>query len=197
MGSFLPFRGGPCSASLPMNLSMSMKIVKPENFRPVRPECHCGCVERGSLAPTDTDPRAGSIVDFPDCRPPKTIPEQGDFEGWIFARYLNWKFLFNETFGESRNGRNRTVFTSGDYVYKLPNSKNGIDDNEFEASRRSCHLATCWIQRDGDGYPILIMERVADAGGQNHPGWTLAIDCQQVGYSRRTGLLVAYDFGYW
>lgn len=177
-----------------------------------RPECSCGCLERGNLAPIVADARAGTVVDFHNCRPPKVVPEPADFEDlgdrhlledpagleeWIRARYLNWRLLFHETFGEPACGRHRCVFAAGDYIYKLPKSWRGVDDNDFEAGRRSCHLASCWIQRDGDGYPILIMERVIEVGGKNHPAWTWAIDCQQVGYSRRTGLLVAYDFGYW
>lgn len=156
-----------------------------------------GCVERGHVGPIDPEPRAGTVVEFRGCRPPENFHEsREDLESWTRARFLNWKSIFQEIYGEPHCGRHRCVFIAGDYVYKLPQCLNGVYDNEWEGGSRSCHWATSWLWKDGDGFPILIMERVIPVVSGRHPDWVDAIDCQQVGYSKRTGRLVAYDFGY-
>ena len=158
--------------------------------------CSCGCVERGSTAPLNLDPRVGTIESH-DCRPPEQVLEPDLYEDYVEARGHNWRLLFQEIFGKPQEGRHRTTFFAGDYVYKVPHHWRGVEDNEWEAEQRSCHLAACWIQRDADGFPILVMERVDEEVVGDFPDWVSGIDCCQVGISRRTGQLVAYDFGYW
>lgn len=93
-------------------------------------------------------------------------------------------------------GRNRTTFFAGNYVYKVPRSTHGICDNEHEQDiSHKPNMANCWVWYDADEFPILVMERVDEDLVGDLPEWTHSIDCCQVGISRISGKLVAYDFG--
>lgn len=110
-----------------------------------------------------------------------------------------------KTYGpEIGYGRHRVVFRDGDYVYKVPLSLEGVDDNYREASGpewsddpekfADCVIISCL------GVDVLLMEYVEHAGWPSEPcppelEWTWYIDCGQVGYTK-DGRLVAYDWGY-
>ena len=97
-------------------------------------------------------------------RPESYIPEPDpnvSFEGWLAARTKNWIKEFQSVFGhEGECGRNRHVFFTINYVYKVPLSMEGISDNYHEAKHQGGQFAECWVEHDADGIPILIMERV-------------------------------------
>lgn len=124
---------------------------------------------------------------------------QEDFDQWLWARTQNWVKEFQYVFGyEGERGRNRHVFSTTNYVYKIPLGMEGISDNYHEEENQGGHFAECWVEHDADGIPILIMERVTLTSFrdiQRAPSWVFAVDCMQVGYSVRTGRLVAFDFG--
>lgn len=114
------------------------------------------------------------------------------------ARGKNWMLEFSNIFGPPSRGRHRAAFIMGNYVFKVPMNSMGVDDNEHETNIRSSHHALCWIEYDADNFPILVMERVdiERAKWIRKPHWVNAVDCQQVGHSKRTGQLIIYDFGY-
>lgn len=136
-------------------------------------------------------------------RPEPYIPEPDpnvSFEDWLVARTQNWIKEFQSVFGhEGECGRNRHVFSTTNYVYKVPLGMEGISDNYHEEEQQGGHFAECWVEHDADGIPILIMERVTLAVFRDldrAPSWVFGVDCVQVGYSVRTGRLVAFDFGW-
>lgn len=150
--------------------------------------CPCGCVERNSFSPIDSHALDGS--DIQEFVRPNSIDNNLNY--WN-KRSIEWIKSFTEVFGEPECGRNRAVFRASNYVYKIPRSEVGAMDNEYENCFRNCHLASSWIVRDADEFPILIMDRVI--ASQSNVDWTWSIDGGQVGYSIRTGALVAFDYG--
>jgi len=121
------------------------------------------------------------------------------YDQWLWSRTQNWIKEFQSVFGqEGEWGRNRLVFFTTNYVYKIPLNMEGLGDNDHEALCQGGTNATCWIEEDADGIPILIMERVTPVqyrSMEDAPSWVLGVDCMQVGYSILTGRLVAFDFG--
>lgn len=125
-------------------------------------------------------------------------PRFEDFEGWVYARSANWQQELREVYGEPATGRHRATFVGQDYVLKVPRNSAGIADNTYEASVEHERLAWAFTLSDADGFPLLVMEKVVQAPVgwlPEMPRWTWSIDCGQVGYSKRTGRLVAFDYG--
>jgi len=93
-------------------------------------------------------------------------------------------------------GLSREVYVSERYVYKLPYTDKGINDNYYEA--RICkqsisRCAPCRVIHIQD-IPILVMERLdLKLSKEEIPEWADWIDCRQVGRSR-SGKILAYDF---
>lgn len=63
-----------------------------------------------------------------------------------------------------------------------------INDRHVGARFARCRLVP--------GTFLLIMERVKEAPDADLPDWSFAMDCRQVGYAAKDGLIVAYDFGF-
>ncbi len=100
-------------------------------------------------------------------------------------------------------GRHRAVFKtpSGKFVVKIPIAEGGWWANHQEARDfqnkdrwlGDDRLARCRLI-DVAGTECLVMELVTmPVDRESLPNWTDAVDCQQVGYTRR-GKLVAYDW---
>ncbi len=122
------------------------------------------------------------------------VPNE-DFNAWCKARGANWIKEFALIFGEPLCGSTRAVFRAGQYVYKVPLSEYGVIDNEHEAAFEDECYAPCRVEHDADGFPILVMECVLYSSWSKIHDWTWSIDGGQVGYSKVSGRLVAYDYG--
>lgn len=97
-------------------------------------------------------------------------------------------------------GRHRAVFYDREAgeVIKVPIERSGIDANFYELDLQDIILARTELDPSSTEYgiPLLRMEYVEPIPCTDHkglPGWTLSIDCQQVGYTK-DGRLVAYDW---
>lgn len=109
--------------------------------------------------------------------------------------------LLSEGWTHLASGRERRVFSHPertDMVAKVPTSPEGFasclreaDLSEGEGKRGFIPIAYCRLD---DEHMILWMERVEVHAGDRSslPGWTMSVDCAQVGYDR-SGTLVAYD----
>src|ERR1041385_6422653 len=101
----------------------------------------------------------------------------------------NWTFL-----GE---GRHRQVYYHNGFVVKIPIGDMGLGSNEAEARRYKnafgldkSRMARCSLLPNG----WLVMLWVNTQSRQPLPKWSMAVDCQQVGWSKK-GQPLAYDSG--
>ena len=130
--------------------------------------------------------------------------ESGDFDVPIRDEYFTTMESMIKEHGHPKRGAYRIVFDRGDTVVKLPLNADGISDNsrEFLHSKGQVEeyyegvpLAPCHLEYTEKGMPFLVMEKVdmVDMDEADYPEWAHKIDAFQLGRSRVTGKLVAYD----
>lgn len=130
--------------------------------------------------------------------------ESGDMDVPLRDEYFNTMEKMVKEHGHPKRGAYRLVFDRGDTVVKLPLNADGISDNsrEFMHSQgkeidifTGVPLAPCHLEYTDKGMPFLVMEKVdmVDMNEEDYPEWAHKIDAFQLGRSRVTGQLVAYD----
>lgn len=130
--------------------------------------------------------------------------ETGDFDVALRDEYFTTMETMVRQHGHPKRGAYRIVFDRGDTVVKLPLNPDGISDNsrEFMHSEgkeidifKGVPLAPCHLEYTDRGMPFLVMEKVdmVDMDEDDYPDWAHKVDAFQIGRSRVTGQLVAYD----
>lgn len=130
--------------------------------------------------------------------------DHGESEASLRDEYFTTMEKMVKEHGHPKRGAYRLVFDRGDTVVKLPLNADGISDNsrEFMHSQgkeidifKGVPLAPCHLEYTDKGMPFLIMEKVdmVDMDEDDYPDWAHKIDAFQLGRSRVTGQLVAYD----
>ncbi|MBW3020154.1 hypothetical protein KY334_02570 [Candidatus Woesearchaeota archaeon] len=123
----------------------------------------------------------------------KLFSIKDEFNKSIENLAINIYNRFLEKFELLGIGRNRIVFGSKNYVYKIPRNRMGFYDNSEEARLKDECYAICRLILIND-IPILVMERLdLNIDEKKLPIWVDFIDCQQVGLSKH-GELKAYDY---
>lgn len=130
--------------------------------------------------------------------------DSGDMDVPLRDEYFSTMEKMVREHGHPKRGAYRLVFDRGDTVVKLPLNADGISDNsrEFLHSQgteddifKGVPLAPCHLEYTERGMPFLVMEKVdmVDIDEDDYPDWAHKIDAFQLGRSRVTGQLVAYD----
>ena len=153
-----------------------------------------------SLAVGEAEAEHVIVMPFTRLKPPTLRIEEIDsrFEKGVWCPHDKGRVFLGR-------GRHRRVYfkDASRYVIKIPWNWDGLAANEKEdrTFRRwgykpdpdGIRYARCRLLSCG----CLVMEKVREVLGEEMeelPEWSYYIDCQQVGYSHRSGEMVAFDW---
>lgn len=134
----------------------------------------------------------------------ESYQDEDDYDALIRDDYFTTMENAVRKHGYVKKGAYRMVFDRGDTVIKIPLNSQGLTDNsrEFMHSQgkgedyhKGVPIASSHMEYTDRGLPYLVMEKVDMVDLEDHefPAWAKKIDANQLGRSRVTGKLVAYD----